>query len=88
MPTRFTLGFMKSIDNRYLKTNPPTDSVVLSENAFGHVGMGGSIGFADPSLGLSFGYAMNKMGDGILLNDRGQSLVDATYESLGQALRV
>jgi hypothetical protein len=26
---------------------------------------------------------MNAMGAGLLLNDRGQSLVDATYESLG-----
>jgi CubicO group peptidase (beta-lactamase class C family) len=47
------------------------------------VGAGGSIGFADPSEGLSFGYAMNRMGEGILLNDRGQALVDATYRSLG-----
>jgi hypothetical protein len=26
---------------------------------------------------------MNRMGAGILLNPRGQSLVDATYQSLG-----
>jgi hypothetical protein len=26
---------------------------------------------------------MNRMGKGILLNDRGQSLVDATYRILG-----
>ena len=46
-------------------------------------GMGGSIGFADPSAKLSFGYTMNRMGAGILLNPRGQSLVDAAYQSLG-----
>ena len=33
--------------------------------------------FADPDLGLSFGYAMTKMGPGLLLNPRGQSLADA-----------
>jgi len=83
IPTRFALGFMKSIDSRKLKTDPPTDSAILGEAAFGHVGMGGSIGFADPEAGLSLGYAMNNMGVGILLNDRGQSLVDAAYLSAG-----
>ena len=32
---------------------------------------------------MSFGYAMNRMGPGILLNPRGQSLVDAAYGALG-----
>ena len=32
---------------------------------------------------LSFGYSMNRMGPGILLNERGQSLVDAAYGVLG-----
>ena len=40
-------------------------------------------GFADPECSLWFGYAMNKQGAGILLNERGQSLVDATYRALG-----
>ncbi len=85
IPTRFALGFMKSIDNRGLTSgdNVPMESVILSDAAFGHVGMGGSLGFADPQENLSFGYAMNNMGLGILLNDRGQSLVDAAYQSLG-----
>jgi CubicO group peptidase (beta-lactamase class C family) len=78
--TRFALGFMVSMDNR---AKAEKDSVVLGEHAFGHVGAGGSIGFADPSLGLAFGYSMNRMGPGILLNERGQSLVDATYQVLG-----
>jgi hypothetical protein len=45
--------------------------------------MGGSLGFADPAARVSFGYTMNKQGRGVLLNERGQSLVDATYRSLG-----
>jgi CubicO group peptidase (beta-lactamase class C family) len=69
-----------SMDNR---ARPDTDSVILGEQAFGHVGAGGSIGFADPGCGLAFGYSMNRMGKGILLNERGQSLVDATYRVLG-----
>jgi CubicO group peptidase (beta-lactamase class C family) len=82
LPTRFSLGFMKSMDNRRL---PPgqQDSVVLSEDAFGHAGFGGSLGFADPKAKMSFGYTMNKMGTGAGLNERGQSLVDAVYRSLG-----
>jgi CubicO group peptidase (beta-lactamase class C family) len=76
IPTRFGLGFMVSMDNRRV---PGADSVLLGERAFGHVGAGGSIGFADPEVALSFGYAMNRQGNGILLNERGQSLVDATY---------
>ena len=82
MPTRFSLGFMKSMDNR---TNKPgnTESFIIGDRAFGHVGAGGSTGFADPDCQLAFGYAMNKMSSGILLNNRGQSLVDAAYKSLG-----
>lgn len=82
IPTRFSLGFMKSMDNR-TRDAVDKDSVVLSSEAFGHVGAGGSIGFADPGAGMAFGYAMNRMGPGILLNERGQSLVDAAYTALG-----
>ena len=82
LPTRFALGFMKSMDNRRVPFGD-RDSVILSSQAFGHVGAGGSIGFADPARGLSFGYAMTMMGPGILLNPRGQALVDATYRALG-----
>jgi len=82
IPIRFSLGFIKSHDNR---RQPPgmQDSVILSEDAFGHPGAGGSIGFADPRERMSFGYMMNKMGPGLGLNPRGQSLVDAVYISLG-----
>jgi CubicO group peptidase (beta-lactamase class C family) len=78
-PMRFSMGFMSSTDNRRLGG----DSLLIGEAGFGHVGMGGSIGFADPDAQLSFGYTMNRMGSGILLNERGQSLVDAAYRTLG-----
>jgi CubicO group peptidase (beta-lactamase class C family) len=88
IPTRFALGFMKSMDNRRRSLAPTIwgeacDSVIIGPAAFGHVGAGGSLGFADPANGLSFGYSMNRMGPGLLLNERGQSLVDATYRALG-----
>ena len=76
LPTRFALGFMKTMDNR------PLDSARLGPNeaAFGHVGAGGSIGMADPEARVAIGYVMNAMGQGLLLNERGQSLIDAVYE--------
>jgi CubicO group peptidase (beta-lactamase class C family) len=79
---RFSLGFMKSSDNRR-GPEGARDSLILSESALGHAGMGGSLGFADPVARLSFGYMMNKQGRGVLLNERGQRLVDAVYRSLG-----
>jgi CubicO group peptidase (beta-lactamase class C family) len=80
---RFALGFMKSSDNRRALAAGGRDSLILSEAAFGHAGMGGSLGFADPAAGVTFGYVMNKQGRGVLLNERGQSLVDAVYRALG-----
>jgi CubicO group peptidase (beta-lactamase class C family) len=82
VPTRWALGFVKSMDNRHLD-GADRDGVVLAETAFGHVGMGGSLGFADPGAGLSFGYTMNRQGLAVGLDARGQSLVDATYEAVG-----
>ncbi|HKF19693.1 MAG TPA: serine hydrolase domain-containing protein [Candidatus Dormibacteraeota bacterium] len=82
VPTRFSLGFVKATDNRRHPTGG-NNSLILSEEAFGHSGLGGSIGFADPKARMSFGYAMNKHGAGVGLNDRGQSLIDAAYRSLG-----
>jgi CubicO group peptidase (beta-lactamase class C family) len=79
---RLGLGFWKSSDNR---GSPPgaRDGMILSEEAFGHPGAGGSLGFADPAARLAFGYAMNKQGRSVVLNDRGQGLVDAAYRCLG-----
>ncbi len=82
-PTRFSLGYAKSIDNRREPSCTENDSLIYSEEAFGHPGFGGSLGFAEPAARMSFGYVMNRMGDGLGINARGQSLVDAVYLSLG-----
>jgi CubicO group peptidase (beta-lactamase class C family) len=81
-PTRWSLGFGKTVDNT---ARPPglRDSLLMSEQAFGHLGNGGSLGFADPGARLSFGYTMNKLGMCVGLEARGQALVDATYRALG-----
>ncbi|HAX06441.1 MAG TPA: esterase [Acidimicrobiaceae bacterium] len=78
LPTRFSEGFMLRMDNRR-SFGGDTDSVNIREGAFGHVGAGGSIGFADPNIGLSMGYVMNQMGKSVLLDARGEGLVDAAY---------
>ncbi len=52
MPVRRTLGYM-------LPDGGPGDPRPLT--AFGHPGMGGSLGFADPAQRLAVGYVMNRM---------------------------
>jgi CubicO group peptidase (beta-lactamase class C family) len=73
IPTRFSAGFMMSQPGEEMGPNP---------RAFGHPGAGGSLGFADPDARVGFGYAMNKMGGGILLDPRAKALIAAVYESL------
>jgi CubicO group peptidase (beta-lactamase class C family) len=86
VPTRWALGFGKSIDNAACRPGDQ-DGVILSEDAFGHSGMGGSIGFADPRARLSFGYTMNRQGIGVGLDPRAQSMIDAMYTTLGYRRR-
>jgi CubicO group peptidase (beta-lactamase class C family) len=81
VPVRFAAGYMKSMDNR--RNFPGDFSCLMGAGAFGHVGYGGSIGMADPGCRMSLGYTMNNMGAGVLLNARGQAIVDETYKALG-----
>lgn len=71
--TRFGLGYMLS---------QPDDPFGPNAGSFGHPGAGGSVGFADPSLGLGFGYVTNRMGTRILLDPRAKLLIEAVYASL------
>ncbi len=75
-PVRRTLGFMAPVAGQ---PDP------RGENAFGHAGMGGSLGFCDPDAGIGFGYAMNQMWTSTLDGDdpRANRLARAVYESLG-----
>ncbi|MEV0620334.1 serine hydrolase domain-containing protein [Nonomuraea sp. NPDC050404] len=72
LDTSFGLGFML----------PSLMFLMPSRTAFGHSGMGGSIGMGDPGRGLAVGYVMNKMANAITGNLRGLRLVQAVYDSL------
>jgi len=78
VPTRFGAGFMRQMDNRARGL----DSACFGLDAFGHVGAGGSLAFASPSRRLGFGYTMNRMGPGVLLNERAHRLVRAVHEAV------
>jgi CubicO group peptidase (beta-lactamase class C family) len=50
--TRFGMGFM--LDGEF--------APMLSPGSFGHPGVGGSLGYADPEAKVGYGYVMNQMG--------------------------
>lgn len=50
--------------------------------SFGHPGMGGALGFADPDAHIGFGYVMNRAGAGILIDERPRRLIEAVYSSI------
>jgi len=70
--TTFGLGFMR---------NGP-GIPLLGPNSFGHAGAGGSLGFGDPDTGVAFGYVMNQMGRGFLVDPRATRLIDAVRAAL------
>ncbi|MFC4115948.1 serine hydrolase domain-containing protein [Nonomuraea zeae] len=72
LDTSFGLGYMR----------PSVTFLMPSRTAFGHSGMGGSIGLGDPGRGLAIGYVMNKMANAISGNLRGIRLVEAVYNAL------
>ena len=71
IPTRFSLGFMMSL---------PSASMGPGTHSFGHPGAGGSLAFADPDAKIGFGYIMNQMNAGILIDQRATALIDALYQ--------
>ena len=50
--------------------------------SFGHFGMGGSAGWADPEAELGFGYVMNKMELGLAGDLRSYGLINACYDAI------
>ena len=72
----FGLGFMRPA---LTFPTPPAGRT----SAFGHTGVGGSIGLADVSRGLAMAYVPNRMSDDISGALRAYRIVDAIYDSIG-----
>jgi len=73
--TRFGPGLMLSQSEGTGRFGP-------NARSFGHPGMGGSLGFADPDAHIGFGYVMNRAGAGILIDERPRRLIEALYASI------
>lgn len=70
METKFAMGFM-------------TKDAVLplpGTRSFGHAGAGGSLGYADPDLGIGFGYVMNQMSGSLVGDPRTLGLTAAVLD--------
>lgn len=65
-----------------LRNSPPIVWMGPNPNAFGHHGVGGAIGFADPENKVSFSYAMNQMHARLDNGPRAGGLIRALYECL------
>lgn len=72
VPTRIAAGFW--LQNEL--------SPMIQEGSFGHAGAGGSLGYANPELGIGYGYVMNQMGGGIAGDPRTIALNHAVLASL------
>jgi CubicO group peptidase (beta-lactamase class C family) len=70
--TRFATGFQLAFPFRPM----------AGEGSFGHYGMGGSVGFANPTKGIGFGYVMNQMLPSGGVDPRTRNLVEALLGSL------
>ncbi len=72
LPTRFGAGF-------WLHNEA---APMIQDGSFGHPGAGGSLGYANPELGVAYGYVMNQMGGGISGDPRTIALNDAVLSCL------
>jgi len=70
--SRFGYGFM--LHNELVP--------LLSSEAFGHAGAGGSLGYADPDTKVGYGYVMNQMAGGIAGDPRTIALNNAVRSCL------
>jgi CubicO group peptidase (beta-lactamase class C family) len=71
--TRYATGFQLSFPSRPM----------AGEGSFGHYGMGGSMAFAHPARGLSFGYTMNQMLSPSGPDPRSTALIQAVIRCAG-----
>ncbi|MFZ8997683.1 MAG: serine hydrolase domain-containing protein [Ilumatobacteraceae bacterium] len=72
-PSRFGAGFWLH----------DTSTPMIQDGSFGHPGAGGSLGYANPELGIGYGYVMNKMGAALTGDPRTIVLNEAVLAGLG-----
>ena len=68
----------------YLLNTPGDFAVGPNPAAFGLLGAGGAVGFADPDARMGFGYVENRMHAAMGLGERAPRLIDAVYACLGR----
>lgn len=73
VPSRFGAGFWLH----------DTSTPMIQDGSFGHPGAGGSLAYANPELGIGYGYVMNKMGAVLTGDPRTIALNEAVLASLG-----
>jgi CubicO group peptidase (beta-lactamase class C family) len=69
---QFSLGFMK----------PSPEWPFGNASSFGAPGAGGSLGFADPTAGIGYGYVTSQMGTRLTGDPRDVALRDALYSAI------
>jgi CubicO group peptidase (beta-lactamase class C family) len=67
----------------FLLDSPPILSLHARPKAFGHHGVGGSLGFGDRDGDIGFGYGTNRLHQRPDNGPRAGALIDALYASLG-----
>ncbi|MDA3425354.1 serine hydrolase domain-containing protein [Pseudomonas aeruginosa] len=75
-PMRYGLGCM--LEN----AADPAASYRMGQKAFGHVGLGGPVAFADPERNLSFAFVTTTMGGHVLMDPRPRALAERCYAAL------
>ena len=68
LDVRMSYGFMLNNDFAKFKENP---------DSFGHLGVGGALGFADPAKKLAFSFCPNRIAPEIGLGPYARRLIDA-----------
>ncbi|MEG0859076.1 MAG: serine hydrolase domain-containing protein [Pseudomonas sp.] len=75
-PMRYGLGCMME------HPADPGASYCMGSNAFGHVGLGGPVAFADPERDVSFAFVSTTMGSHVLMDPRAKKLATLAYAAL------
>jgi len=72
IPSRFGAGFWLHNEG----------APMIQDGSFGHPGAGGSLGYANPELGIGYGYVMNRMGNHLTGDPRTLALNTAIQRAL------